>query len=790
MTAFSNLSTKSILSDLFPLNLGVKNLELQELPYNSKVSFHLVLEYWLQQTQHTNPIIANFARQIEAEAQKFPEVFAPIADKSILAEHKELVQLLCDTLFPLTEQDQWLGRVFQPMAQMDIYQTEALKKLNTVVPDENCKVDASKEQAFSYLIYASSCTILNKFYGMNIPVEMPLILSIKMPDSNLERHFKTTHDSKFIDVIPLGPLPELSTQKINSLLADPLNHSAWLEVFPPDLFEFNGVIVENLIEITEELTLSRIKYQLLEKDVIVSPKSIQALEQLFKNFLRVSEIHLGLFAVDGKGAMCASYKYNIHHNLLADREDNLLKVQNSIYQKVMEAGKYYIVQDLTNIEEATNIEVDLLNRGIRSIIVVPLYNKDQKIIGLLELASPKPFAMNNLHIAKLEEIIPLFSIAIQRRMEETDNKIEAIIREQYTALHPSVEWKFVANAFDLLEKREYGDQDATAKTIIFPKVYPLFAQADIVHSSIKRNKAIQADLIQQLTLLKQVLLKLDELIYFPVLDQYAFKVDNFLSGLHEGINSNDESLILSLLKLEIHPLFEQMAEKHPATGPIISTYFNRLDPELMMIYEDRKAYEESVTLINETIGSYLEKAQKKAQQIVPHYFEQYKTDGIEFEIYAGRSLLKKEQFEAIHLKSLRLWQLQTMCSVTQMVHKLRPNLPLPLTTAQMIFVFSDPIDIRFRMDEKRFDVDGAYNVRYEIIKKRVDKATVAGSKERIREEGKIAIIYSHDKDREEYIEFIQYLIHKNLIEPHFEELQVGKLQGVEGLKALRITVKN
>ncbi len=28
------------------------------------------------------------------------------------------------------------------------------------------------------------------------------------------------------------------------------------------------------------------------------------------------------------------------------------------------------------------------------------------------------------------------------------------------------------------------------------------------------------------------------------------------------------------------------------------------------------------------------------------------------------------------------------------------------------------------MDEKRFDVDGAYNARYEIVKKRIDKAYV------------------------------------------------------------------
>ncbi len=44
----------------------------------------------------------------------------------------------------------------------------------------------------------------------------------------------------------------------------------------------------------------------------------------------------------------------------------------------------------------------------------------------------------------------------------------------------------------------------------------------------------------------------------------------------------------------------------------------------------------------------------------------------------------------------------------------------------MLLVHSNPLAIRFRIDEKRFDVDGAYNARYEIIKKRVDKANIKG----------------------------------------------------------------
>ena len=58
------------------------------------------------------------------------------------------------------------------------------------------------------------------------------------------------------------------------------------------------------------------------------------------------------------------------------------------------------------------------------------------------------------------------------------------------------------------------------------------------------------------------------------------------------------------------------------------------------------------------------------------------------------------------------------------------------------------------MEEKKFDVDGAYNARYEIIKKRIDKATIKDSSERLTQPGKIAIIYSHEKEVKEYMNYI------------------------------------
>ncbi|MDX1666421.1 MAG: hypothetical protein R3350_04305, partial [Saprospiraceae bacterium] len=223
-------------------------------------------------------------------------------------------------------------------------------------------------------------------------------------------------------------------------------------------------------------------------------------------------------------------------------------------------------------------------------------------------------------------------------------------------------------------------------------------------------------------------------------------------------------------------------------GPI-SSYFNHLDPSLQIVYKDRKDYEESVAMINNVIANYLEAENKKAQKVLPHYFERYRTDGIAYNIYIGQSLLKNETFSKIHLENLRLQQLINMCEITREVEGLQEELPLQLTTAQLIFAYNTMLSVRFRMDEKQFDVDGAYNVRYEILKKRIDKALIEDTQERLTVPGKVAIVYLQDKDKQEYLRYIDYLRDRAFIEGEVEDVKLSKLQGVQGLRALRITVK-
>jgi hypothetical protein len=232
----------------------------------------------------------------------------------------------------------------------------------------------------------------------------------------------------------------------------------------------------------------------------------------------------------------------------------------------------------------------------------------------------------------------------------------------------------------------------------------------------------------------------------PFLDEFAYRISKKIAALEVGLSSGDEAALLDFLRREVEPLFDHLQELGQGVCEKIEAYRAALDPNLGVLYRQRKDFEESVTLINETISAYLDEEEGKAQAMFPHYFETHKTDGVDYGIYIGASLVEDGTFDRLYLRNLRLWQLMVMCRVAVKADRLKEHLRVPLDTAHLILVQSSPLSIRFRPDEKQFDVYGTYNIRYEIIKKRIDKALIKGAGERLTQPGRIAIIYTQPRE--------------------------------------------
>ena len=67
-------------------------------------------------------------------------------------------------------------------------------------------------------------------------------------------------------------------------------------------------------------------------------------------------------------------------------------------------------------------------------------------------------------------------------------------------------------------------------------------------------------------------------------------------------------------------------------------------------------------------------------------------------------------------------------------------------------------------------------------------AVVEGTSERVTQPGKVAIIYNQPAEALEYRGYIEYLQSLGYLTGPVEALELGELQGVQGLRALRVQV--
>ncbi len=258
--------------------------------------------------------------------------------------------------------------------------------------------------------------------------------------------------------------------------------------------------------------------------------------------------------------------------------------------------------------------------------------------------------------------------------------------------------------------------------------------------------------------------------------------------MKKGLGSGDEITAIYLMRKEVEPLFSFLRAFDHSVVHAIEAYEAAMDPVLRTVYRKRKDFEDSVASLNERISAYLDREEAEMQAVIPHYFNKHQTDGLDYIVYLGESMLENGEFNELYLKNLRLWQIMVSCGIAWHAYRIKADLAVPLELTHIILVNNSPMSVRFRFDEKRFDVDGAYDVGHEIVRSRIDKAMVKGRDERLTQPGKIAVVYSRVQEAEEMRRHIDFLINRGFLHNDLEMLEIDALPGVQGLKAFRISV--
>jgi hypothetical protein len=424
--------------------------------------------------------------------------------------------------------------------------------------------------------------------------------------------------------------------------------------------------------------------------------------------------------------------------------------------------------------------------GIRSMMIAPLSYKGN-VIGTLDVGSPKAGDLCPMDTVLMSQIQPLFAMAVNKALDDFHSQIQQVIKEKCTPIHPVVEWRFEKAAFNHLEALR-TDENAQMDDIVFKDVFPIYGISDVRGSAAERNRAISEDLTTQLDLALDVVRAAGAVRPLLVFREMEKQIANHIERLRAGLGSDDETTILTFLRNEVEAYFPELTGYGPKTARAVNRYTEALDPQVGSLYRIRKNLEDSLSRLTGKMAAYLDQQEAELQKLVPHYFERHRTDGVDYLIYVGKSLLEHGGFSDLHLKNLHLWQLKTAAGLARLSESLGPELRVPLKTAHLILVQDAPLSIRFRYDERRFDVDGAYDVRNEIIKSRIDKARIKESRERLTQPGKIAVVYTSAAEGREMQRHIAFLIEEGELSGELESLDLEDLPGVQGLKALRVKV--
>ncbi|WP_354668432.1 MULTISPECIES: GAF domain-containing protein [Cellulophaga] len=760
-------------------------------PLSMQVSFNKLLKHYDVMANSDDEFIASKAKYILDSQAPYPELRDGFTDVSLLDKHKDVIRIMLQDSFSEVLSDNEIKTASLPFGNIVFNSSNRFKKIlkeaggEAFAPVLNYMPD--------HFMYVLSCTvILSLHYGYTVDFKRPFFYDI--PDKNgIMRHYRILYNADFMEILPTENSKELSQEDINELLENFDDIALWQEKIPPNSFIGKGFVISTMFDVTNEHAISEIKSSLIASEKRASDNFMQNLQETFRSFFSVDDIQAGFVTYNTKkdqfekviGVGMESFILNDKD--LVNCKDSLCQ---SSYKKLLNDNSYFSISDVDkyyDLSGGLKPYDNLHAQGIKSVIFAPIADNG-KLLGVLELVSKTKNALNSVNANKLDDIMPFIVTGVLRSKHEEENRIDAIIQNECTSVHSSVYWKFKEEAYRFIADSLEGRQPSF-KEIVFKDVYPLYGQIDIKDSSVARNIAIQRDIMIQLSEINKVLSYVWDKYKLPVFEELMFRTNNHIDEVKEVLNTNSEQSVFSFVQNEIVPVFEHLkTQGDEDLLSMITAYESDIDMGTKSYYDHRRNYDESVMAINKKLSSVLDKKQKEAQEMFPHFFERYKTDGVEHNMYIGASIVDHKDFDPLYLSNLRLWQLQVMCEMEFKHYELKPELSVPLDVASLMLVYNGSLAIRFRMDEKRFDVDGTYNARYEIIKKRIDKSFVKGTTERITQPGKLVIVYSQKSDELEYLRFIKFLKSKGYFTGSVEIVDLEGLQGVSGLKAIRANI--
>ena len=235
-----------------------------DYPFKAVFTLLPLINYWKKMENGRSVVESEYARKINGELKKAPELFEPIEDISVIEKHRPLVDAMLNAVISPASRD------FDYYAAMDsdmhsFFETPRFKDLNLFKdPESFQKLLIDTKTMHACTVVGSYTAILHVFYGIHINYEFPLIYSYK-DKSGLERHVRIRMLSWFMNAKKTGEIKPLSENEKKFVFDNITNPSALKSLIPSDKFEFEGFMLFHAVDITDQEIMGSLKHLLLKR---------------------------------------------------------------------------------------------------------------------------------------------------------------------------------------------------------------------------------------------------------------------------------------------------------------------------------------------------------------------------------------------------------------------------------------------------------------------------------------------------------------------------------------------
>jgi len=513
----------------------VFNGEEIDFPAVARLSFFKVIEDLKIKSKGKNEAEATYAQTLLKEVSKYPELEDGFEDLSLLNKYKKPIEKLSKQLFPAPLLTNEIKGLTPPFHVTPFYTSSRFQNIIKNSKDD-LKFSISDISADTYYLYCCYF-ILGSYYGYPVPGGGTMMVDIENKSQGLVRTYRMAVNADLTEFIPTENAVDISEDDYHILLDNFENMELWKTKFPPNSWIHRGINVINLMDVTVDHALTSIRSNL----IIKSADSFENIQQGLRHLFQLSRLNIGMLTLDN-GKIVPIHGKKITSILLRESKEMSCKDNFCPYtfDTIVNKHQPLVISDVPKFHKRaqSGMSKDLVDKGVGSFILAPIIYEDE-LLGYIELASENSYELNTVSLSLLNTILPVISMATKRFMQEEQNLIEAIIQQECTSIHPSVNWRFEEEARRFISNKENDDQPAF-RDIIFKDVYPLYGQLDIKGSSETRNKAVKMDLIRQVKMVNRVLSQALELTEMPAYEELIYRMNEYRNKLDKGLSASSE----------------------------------------------------------------------------------------------------------------------------------------------------------------------------------------------------------------------------------------------------------